>query len=115
MGERVSGDECVHPDTLAVDPALIPEVLSESDSCSEGRLLSKQDSTLVYLVSASFWKRNGILGAQGQGEHAYPRAAPPWCPVNGRDSVLLAVIAVVVTSSGVSPELTLSLTSVSVF
>lgn len=47
---------------LAVDPASIPEVLSESplpselDSCSEGQLLSKQDSTFIYLVSSSFWK-----------------------------------------------------------
>ena len=93
-----------------MDLALIPEVLSESDSCSEGRLLSKQDSTLVYLFSASFWKRSGILGAQGRGERAYPQAAPPRRPVNGRDSARRAVITVVGVSSGVSPELTVSYT-----
>ena len=76
LRESKSQEMSIRPDTLAVDPALIPEVLSESDSCSEGRLLSKQDSTLVYLVSASFWSEAEFWEPGPGEEHAYPREAP---------------------------------------
>lgn len=66
-----------------------------------------RDSTLVHLVSASFWKRSGTLGAQGWRGARLPPAAPLRRPVNGV-TLRRVVITVGVSSSGVSPGVTLA-------